>query len=672
MTRDKKILKMLAYIAIVAICTLSFAGCDSDGSSSSTPVDTPDVVETPVESVEPTVSVTDSAGVAIEGAIVYAIPAADVAELAAVPLTLEAGNYDEASLNVDEPLEDLINANFTPVSGGVANYVTATTNADGEAVLAGLAVDATEYFIYVAPATANHLPGGSLSRKAVTGASLTEAVTAITISATPSAEATYVGSSTCLLCHTDYKDQKKTAHKHGIMATGQPSGLQDLSNFDADDGIYDYMLGVDMFTTEGTTVWFYNYNGSRGFDKFETSLTEPTAEGDVVYATVRAYQDATDSKYYMQFTNIINPDDANNGMIRETMLTYGGGVYKQRYMTSIEGSESLYILPLQFQPEGDEANTDRTRKVYRDYHLDFWMTVDAATPVNSVFKSIPEAKRNFDINCASCHFTGFNIAAGTLVNGEHVASAVEDPNGTMHPLTGVRQELNVGCETCHGPGSEHLAARGGLGVAIVTPGNLTASRESVICGQCHARAKGNDSFGAKTDATLNKNDKMMLSGISRAAYLLENTSRDDANTSDFWADGIHSKSHHQQYTDFIKSTKYRNGSSLLTCTSCHDVHAPGTDRHQLSGVSDNSQCLSCHTTVVSGDHQLAKTGSSLHAGGPALCIECHNVKTAKSGAGSQFLGAGDISSHVFDVPVTATDAMPTAYLNSCLGCHSPL
>jgi hypothetical protein len=473
-----------------------------------------------------------------------------------------------------------------------------------------------------------------------------------------------------------------------MMTTGSPGNLQDLTKFDdgtsdgIDDLFYNYMAGVDNFTTAGTTVWFYNYDSTHGFDKFMTSITDPTIADPaaVIWATARLYQDTGDSKYYVELTNVINSADTGSPMVREAMMTYGGGVYKQRYLTSFAPSESLYMLPLQYQATGDDANADRTRKQYRDYHLDFWLNSFDTTDIAAItFKPLPEAKRNFDINCASCHFTGFNVVAGTAIPGEHIASGVADVNGVIHPLTGLRQELNVGCETCHGPGSEHISA-GGNGAAIVTPGNLSSSRETVICGQCHARAKGNDSFGAKTDATLDQSNQMMKPGTSRADYLANNTTRDDATTSNMWADTIHSKSHHQQYTDFIKSSKYRNDSMLLTCTSCHSVHAPGksvgvpdvgTDRHQLSGATDDSQCLSCHTMIVSADHQVEVTGSPAHAFTQALCINCHDVKTAKSGAGSQFLSAGDISSHVFDVPLDATDAMPIPYLNSCLGCHSP-
>jgi len=258
---------------------------------------------------------------------------------------------------------------------------------------------------------------------------------------------------------------------------------------------------------------------------------------------------------------------------------------------------------------------------------------------------------------------------------------VADSNGELNPVTGTKQEMNIGCETCHGPGSEHKAANG-KGVAIVSPKNLTPERANVICGQCHSRPQGNDSFGAHKDAPLNQSNKMLMPGASRADYLANNTSRHDATTSDFWADGKHSKSHHQQYTDFVSTSKYRNGSTLKTCTDCHDVHAPGTDRHQLSGASDNTLCTGCHTTkldVVA--HMTAKTGASMGSG--TQCMKCHLTKTAKSGAGDVAGKVGgtsgktyyqnDISSHRLDVPLKAAakaDQMPVPYINSCGGCHN--
>jgi predicted CXXCH cytochrome family protein len=628
--------------------------------------------------------VEDTSGAAVSGATVYAIPAADVAEIATVPLTLTSGNYAAGALAADEPLEDLINGSYTPAGGGVGTYKSGVTDSAGKAVLSGLAAGASDmYFIYVKPADsdAGHLPGGSLCRTAVSGASLDQKETAVKVSTNPSSSATFVGTTACLGCHPSYATEKQTLHKLGIMVPGSPSGLQDLSKFGPTDGVYNYGAGLAKFTagdntSGGTTVYFSDFDSTRKFDKFKTSESAPTG---TVYATVRVYKDAADNTYKMQFTNVVNPIDNNSGMIREVALNYGGGLYKQRYMTTLAGKESIYMLPLQFNAAGNESSTDRARKVWRDYHLDWWWNT-----ADNTFKSAPAASNSFDIQCAPCHYTGYSVTQNA--GGEYVASGVPDAGGEVHPVTGTKQELNIGCENCHGPGSEHVAAAGN-GKFIVSPGIITPERSNMICGQCHSRPQGNDSYLIKKDSPLDNTNKMMVAGTSRAAFLAGNTSRHDASSTagDFWADNTHSKSHHQQYTDFIQTAKYRNGSRLSTCYSCHDPHAPGTDRHQMSGTSNNSLCLNCHTTVTDVvAHMTAKTGASMGAG--AKCIQCHNPKTASSGAGSNpttpAIGGtsgtryyqGDISSHLFDVPpktsVSPTNAMPVPYTNNCGVCHN--
>jgi hypothetical protein len=636
----------------------------------------------------------------VEGATVYAIPAADVATLALEPITRgtvlsgDEGNYDAAAQTVDEPLEDLVNDNFVPGGGLTNNYITATTDATGTAVLAGLPVAATDmFFIYVAPADVvapaeiTHLPGGSLSRNAVTGASLDNMVTAVELSTNPSSNATYIGSSACLVCHAAKDLMKQTAHKHGIMNIGAPSGLQDLTKFDADDGIYNYMAGVDMFTpgtaadtATGTTVWFYNFDVNRGFDQYQAVLTDPRIADAtaVVYASVRAYQDTTSNKYMMQITNILDPTDLNSPLDVEAVMTYGGGVYKQRYLMVSASGASMHMLPLQYQASGDDASTDRSRQQYRDYHMDRWYDI-----ANSLLITEPAASKSFDINCASCHYVGYEVTQN--VGGEFTATAVADANGTMNPLdSNIKQEMNVGCESCHGPGSEHQAA-GGKGVAIVTPNDLSVSRVTMLCGRCHSRPQGNSSFtGVNTDQPTDVFDEMLHPGASRAEYLADYTNRDDAKDSSMWADGLHSKSHHQQYTDFIQTTKYRNDSALKTCVDCHGIHAPGTDRHQLTGTSDSTLCASCHPTqgadIVA--HMIAETGANMNgAGVTTQCIDCHSAKNAKSGAGDPFGKPGvsgaiyphnDISSHLLTV-ATKADAvaqqMPVPYTNTCGICH---
>jgi len=366
-------------------------------------------------------------------------------------------------------------------------------------------------------------------------------------------------------------------------------------------------------------------------------------------------------------------------------LTYGGGLHKQRYMTKI--GNSIYIIPLQYNPQGSDSSPDAGRTVFTEYNtvsLGWWDTATSTFTLPTAAKKY----KSFDVFCAGCHFTGYSVTMNG--SGEFVSSAVADANGEMHPVAGTKMEMNVGCESCHGPGSEHQAA-GGLGKFIVTPKNLTPEREVMLCAACHTRgdSMGTADIHGSVEALLDSNLKQMKPGTSRADFLANNTSasRNDAKFGDgLWADvKQHSAKHHQQATDFIQTAKYRNGTALKTCSNCHDVHAPGTDKHQLSGTSDNSLCLTCHTDKTDiNAHMTAKTGTSAMSGQGATCVTCHFTKTAKSGSGSPtpgMIGASstkyyqnDISSHRLDVPmkssISSTLAMPIPYTNGCGACHS--
>jgi hypothetical protein len=692
--------KMCRFVALVALMAPVLGGCSSSD----------DAVAPTATQQSPGLYVTDTAGEPVAGALIYGIPAADVEALSAVAISRSGtdtdtayGTYSAEALTVDEPLEDLINGNFAGVAAYAAEDALLTDDNGYVALPAEVANDPGKYFIYVKPADTDtsHLPGGSLCREAVAVADYVGKVVNITVSTKPSDTASFVGSSSCLAagCHADYVSLTQTAHKLGFMAPGAPSGLQDVAMFDDDDDEYNGGLALAKYgpgdaTSGGTTIWFYDYDSTRSFDKFKTLESDPSADPaftGTIYATVRIYSNG--GKYYAQFTNLVNGADPNSPMTKEVVLTYGGGLYKQRPITMVD--DNLFMVPLQFNSRGDEASADRVRKQWRDYHLDWWVASIDATPGSETmtFKTKPAAKVSVDVQCAPCHFNGYtssdtgNADAGG-VDHYFQATGVADANGETHPVLAENQELNIGCETCHGPGSEHVAANG-MGVAIVTPQNLTPERETIICGQCHSRSQGQGTY--KNDSPLDADNKMMVAGTSRADFLANNTSRHDSAKKDMHSDLEHSKAHHQQYTDFIQSSKYRNGTMLLTCASCHDLHAPGTDRHQLSGSSDGSLCLSCHVDVEIVAHQTAKTGANM---GTITCIDCHNAKTANSGAGRNqtaaegFTGAslklylhGDISSHRFDVPTkdkaTLGSSMPVPYTSpnaantgKCGLCHN--
>lgn len=187
---------------------------------------------------------------------------------------------------------------------------------------------------------------------------------------------------------------------------------------------------------------------------------------------------------------------------------------------------------------------------------------------------------------------------------------------------------------------------------------------------------------------------MMMPGESRDNFLTNYTSRKGPKLTSMWSDTHYSKSHHQQYPDFLKSKHYRNTDKLLSCTACHDLHGKDSFAHALkANPKDGTLCSQCHTVDLNA-HLVAETGSPKQGRTPD-CTECHFYKIAKSGAGTQaiLLGTatgtsadekiiywkGDISSHVTTIPfsnnpgvvgILPSKAMPIPYTNNCATCHN--
>lgn len=666
----------------------------------------------------------DTSGAAVPGGKVYFVPAADVKALAAVTMPVpKASLNSDPNVDRDEPLEDLIRLKGT-------TYTSAPVGSDGVYKVATL--PAGSYFVTFKVEGDAYLPGGSLCRVARPSTALVGTRLDIEVSPSVPAGARYIGSSACISCH-GRAEIAGTMHRLGIWSPYESGVYQNKS---ARPELYDALNGE--FTEAGTRIYFYDFDSSRGFDKYKTSRTLPTipaapaawaastayAVGAKVTNGGKAYQatvagtsaasggptgiasaitDGTvtwkyinpnvsfsvrvhklGSDYQVEFTN---EEGTAAGFTRRVDTIYGGGVKKQRYQTKVfDGGVFRYsaMLPLQFNSDGvdgSDGGRGRTAQVWRDYYGNNWYDQNT-----KAFK-VPAAKDSFEKNCVSCHANGVQVTGGDATTW--TASLVADPiyGDFDYNGDGVKDEMNMGCETCHGPGSRHRESAG-QGKHIVSPSLLTPEREAMICGQCHSRPQG--SLG--TDSPVNAEGKMMVAGTSRAQFLAEYaTTQGDGKATDFWGDtGNHSKSHHQQYSDFIRSSMFKNDTNLMTCSSCHDLHRRDNPRQLRSDPTDNAAlCGSCHATQT-GDVTAHTTAKVSMGHGAILCGDCHMPKTAQSGAGAPpkagtgITGSvsttkywwGDISSHKFDMPrkgesATSTPAgMPTAYMNSCSNCHS--
>jgi len=611
---------------------------------------------TPAGAAGGTVSgvVKDASKQGVPQATVYLIPAADVEAMAKTKMEIKKNASN------DEPMEDNLAVNKDKYKKGVSDK-------QGNFKITDVAE--AKYFIYVVPANATYLPGGNKANTAVSPEDLKGKKVEILLSGNIPAGATFVGTSSCLKCHKAYATEKMTLHKLGIRVAGKDSKLQDSSRFvEIDNGL--------NILKAGTTFYFYDYDKERGFDKYKIAREMPK---DPAVASLSATFSAdAKGKVTVKMQNLKDPSDPPREYPVE--MTYGGGLYKQRYLLRV--GKSLYPF-LQYNEYGKDAYGNRTRKQFRDYHAD-WFFDEANKKLTN-----PPIAKSFEKECASCHYTGYTLTK--LGSGEYVAGAANDPNGEADiDGDGMPNELNIGCESCHGPGSAHIKAPAAKKAAtIVSPNKLASERASIICGQCHSRPQG----FLNNDQPVNKDNKMMVPGTSRNDYLVNYTTREDAAPGDIWES--HSKSHHQQYLDFIRSTKYRNGEQILSCTTCHDPHGAGASfKHQMrqdAVTPGSTYCQACHTAQKDMAKHTEKAVGMAH--GPETkitCTNCHQFKTAQTGAG---FGKGlvtadgknywenDITSHLLIVPrkdnkfvkgVDPDKAMPIPYTNSCgISCHDP-
>jgi len=601
----------------------------------------------------------------VPGGIVYLVPASDVEELSQTPIDLFASPEETAMLENDEPIEDLIELNG-------ASYEQATVDADGAYRFETLPEGSHFVVWFPSPNDEQHLPGGDYSRAAFATESLIGMQMDIRVSSQPSADATYVGSSTCMVCH-GLHTTTRTAHNVGLQVPRVRSSLQDIEPWP------DFDEGLEAFEP-GTTLFYYDCDSSAQ-DPSKCVVSDAPPMGTVSFE-VNLRRDpgvplGVIGAYYVEVVNRVNTEPAQR---YDVVLTYGGALFKQQYLTrraNMNGSLSYFVLPMQYNYQGDFTNPDPDDWPWRDYRSDQWFDFDSGLltePVN---------QESFDNNCAGCHLTGYRLR-GDEASGWS-ARAVVDPGGAFDYDGDGRVELiNVGCESCHGPGSEHLELSP-RGSHIVSPRSLTPGRASAICGSCHSRPIG---IGAgMTGLPLSADEQMPPSGIRRADFALDNTTRVSGAPDDFFSSGD-PKTHYQQYSDHIRSRHYRNPARISTCTGCHSPHANFEDVYG-SAVSENLNpvCTVCHSseeflTVL--EHVQEMTGFSHSTIGREFrCTECHMVPTAKSGASTPALrdsipGASpvvqyfwnDVASHrMVKTERDAYQEQPIAATNRCADCH---
>ena len=313
-----------------------------------------------------------------------------------------------------------------------------------------------------------------------------------------------------------------------------------------------------------------------------------------------------DGKYYV---NTIGPD----WEFHDYEISHVIGIDReQSYLTKFPNG-ALHVLPVEW--EVDEQKWEDEDGLKKNY------------PGDGKYWSDPGSVWQF--RCGACHVTGMKInydKASDLFNTKWA-------------------DLGIGCEACHGPGSNHIRAAQEFFVGeqetIVNPSKLPWKLRAAVCGQCH---NWGASIADVSPAREGFPDKYAFPAdykVGQPLYLFYEEELDE------------DKKHHQQYNEWIASSHARAG---IMCTTCHAVHQEGMHKNPhkaLTKYIGDSLCTNCHKAMVQ------KAAHRIHTFGS--CIACHMPKTK-----------GNEHSHTFkfvspEVSLRAggVDKKP----NSCSGCH---
>ena len=606
---------------------------------------------------------------------------------------------------IDEPLEDAIRRRGT-------GFPRATTDAHGQFAVAN--VPDGRYFIHVTPDQndAEHLPGGDRSRQSYAAAQLRGQSMTVRVSSRPSSAARYSGSSACLACHQNKQHWQQTAHKLGWTVPESPGRMQDFSRH------RDYFKALESFPevdthSRGTRLELGDYDAARNDDKFKLrAFGDTRLPIEAPFADVYLWRNKATGKYVITIVNRLNPQDPNSPAHLEIKLLYGGAVHDQRYIVSVPkglGNRQAWYTVLRYNMTGRDNRLHRERRVWQDYKFYMWWAagVDGRYGTSDDVLTAPPMNTNaVQTMCAGCHLTGWERYQDTAT-GQLLVRAANDPGGEMNIDDDPElDEINVGCESCHGPGSEHVA-NGGRARFIVNPKYLSAERASVVCGRCHDRRQG---YGGATNGytqPISETGELARPGISRHELITRFTDpvkkgptmRGAGREDNIWPDDVHSNKPHQQYADFLKSKMYRNDRLLVTCSDCHDMHGGTPYPRALMDDPNNAAsplCQRCHQ-IDELSHMDTKLNAKMK-GQQTRCVDCHMPGTANTGGVAGDFGRliqtppysnaqdeennayweGPLKSHVFDVPrktniavdgVPPGRAMPIPYTAACGTCH---
>ena len=318
--------------------------------------------------------------------------------------------------------------------------------------------------------------------------------------------------------------------------------------------------------------------------------SEETVFGDFSNATFS--HAGISSKFYKQKNKFMVQTDGPDGKLHDYEIKYTFGVTPlQQYLIELDDGK-LQALSIAWDARKKAEGGQRWFHLYPDEEITFEDELHWTRP-----------SFNWNGMCAECHSTNLKKNYDTKTDSFKTSWS----------------EIDVSCEACHGPASDHLVwAQEKKQSAIANKGfdllfderkgihwNInkdtgsalrnqprTSSKEIEVCAQCHSRRSAiSDDYSPGKPFMNHYMPRLLDDGL----YYSDGQIQDEVFV----------------YGSFLQSKMYHQG---VTCSDCHEPHSLQL-RQEGNGV-----CLQCHSATIFDDkkHHFHETGSA-----GAQCADCH-------------------------------------------------
>ena len=333
------------------------------------------------------------------------------------------------------------------------------------------------------------------------------------------------------------------------------------------------------------------------------------------------------TRFYREGEDYKVRTDGEDGKLADFTVKYVFGVYPlQQYLLPLSRGR-LQALSIAWDARPAEEGGQRWYHLYQDE------VISSDDPLHWT-----GPYQNWNTRCAECHSTDL----------------VKNYNAADRSFATTYEEINVGCEACHGPGENHIklatdeqlqgSVNGGFPTALSQRGQwafpegksiarrsepLDSRAQIDSCGRCHSRrgTLGEYHYGADLLAT------HRLALPTPPLYHYDGQVLDE--------DYV--------YGSFVQSKMHLEG---VVCSNCHEPHSLDLR------ATGNGVCAQCHKPEqydTPEHHHHARNSSG------ALCANCHMPETT-------YMVVDPRRDHSMRIPRPDL-SMVIGTPNSCNSCH---